>query len=823
MRAPSFWKGVDENHMIQTDNLPAQLRETGLFCCWRYEERDGKKTKVPYNPRTGGKAQSTNPSTFAPLAVALDALERGGFSGIGVGIFGALGAIDIDHCVDDAGELSELAFDVMETMQAYTENSPSGKGLRILFTVPEGFSYDKARYYINNQRAGLEVYIAGCTQKYVTVTGAALTPGYPLEERGEQLRAVLEKYMVRDRAQQRPTPVTIPSVPAPMDWSAEIGGSGPAGLDDQALLERARRTRNGTQFTALWAGDTTGYKSASEADIALCNMLAFWTGKDAARMDRLFRQSGLFRPGKWDRPTAGSTYGAITVQNAIASARQTYDPEARSATANGGTVQSVRPPDYSDAGNAVVFTRIYQDSLIFVDALGWLCWNGQRWERGDHHAVTWALDLSAQMLKEAGAENRDALLKLAEAQAGFTETGEDEDKEALQAAKDAAAKAKAYLTHAKNLRGATRLRNMMDLSIPALVLKADKLDANPFDLNTPGGIVNLTTGQLRPHDRAAYCSQITKTAPGDFGREMWKNFLQTTTCGDGSIQGFLQMVSGMALIGTVYQEGIVIACGGGRNGKSTFFNALSLALGDYAGSIDIKTMTTDRGNKSASLATLRGKRLVVTGELEEHQRLSIATLKQVASTDKLTIEEKYKQPETVKQSHTLVLFTNHLPRVGSTDEGTWRRLLVVPFNAVIPPGKGVQNFAEVLVREAGGAILAWAIEGAVNFVRNGFKLEIPDVVAMATEDYRQREDWLSNFISERCVRGPNAREGARALYLEYRAWAEESGEYIRRENDFSAAMEQAGYRRIQPKGKWHYVGLRIDYGAKVENRCAARV
>ena len=302
---------------------------------------------------------------------------------------------------------------------------------------------------------------------------------------------------------------------------------------------------------------------------------------------------------------------------------------------------------------------------------------------------------------------------------------------------------------------------------------------------------------------------------------MWESFLDTVTCNDGGLKGFLQMVAGMAFIGSVYQEGIVIACGGGRNGKSTTFNAIGEALGDYAGTIDIKTITTDRANKGASLATLRGKRLVITGELEEHQRLSVATLKQVASTDKLTIEEKYKQPETVKQSHTLILFTNHLPRVGSTDSGTWRRLIVVPFNAVIQPGAGVQNYGEVLAKECGGAILAWGIEGAVNFVRNGFKLDIPDAVAEATEEYRQREDWLTNFINERCIRDPNAREGARALYLEYKAWAQDGGEFVRRESDFAAAMEKAGFQKVFPKNKSTWLGLRIDYGASYPNACDA--
>lgn len=471
---------------------------------------------------------------------------------------------------------------------------------------------------------------------------------------------------------------------------------------------------------------------------------------------------------------------------------------------------TVKPPDFSDAGNAEVFSRIYKDELIFVDALGWLWWNGKKWERDDHMALVCALALSRRMLQEASTQNRTALLTYAEAKAKFEETGDPADGETVKAADSARQNAKSYLTHARALRGAPRLRNMVDLSKPALVIKADKLDANPIELNTPAGIVNLTTGQTRPSDRAAYCSQITAASIGSKGADTWAKFLDTTTCGDGSLRGFLQLVSGMALIGKVYNEGIVIAYGGGRNGKSTFFNALAQVLGDYSGGIDIKTLTTDRGNKGASLATLRGKRLVVTGELEEHQRLSVATLKQVASTDMLTIEEKYKAPETVKQTHTLVLFTNHLPRVGSTDSGTWRRLLVVPFNATIPDGAGVQNYADVLAKEAGGAILAWAVEGAQNFIRNGFKLDVPDIVAEVTDEYRQREDWLNNFISERCIKDPNAREGARALYLAYREWAQDSGEFIRRENDFAAAMEAAGFRKIAPRNKRTWIGLRLD-------------
>ena len=137
-------------------------------------------------------------------------------------------------------------------------------------------------------------------------------------------------------------------------------------------------------------------------------------------------------------------------------------------------------------------------------------------------------------------------------------------------------------------------------------------------------------------------------------------------------------------------------------------------------------------------------------------------------------------------------------------------MTVVPFQAVIPERDGVQNYAEVLARDAGEAILSWAIEGAKKFIRNGCKLDIPDAVEKATDAYRQREDWLNSFLEERCVRDERARTAARALYLEYRSWASDSGEFVRRENDCSAAMEDLGFRKVKISGKPTYKGISID-------------
>lgn len=481
-----------------------------------------------------------------------------------------------------------------------------------------------------------------------------------------------------------------------------------------------------------------------------------------------------------------------------------------------GNDSVLRPDDFSDAGNAEVYVRAYRGMLAWCDALGWLYFNGKRWEQNDHKALEAATNLSAKMLEDARldysiAVRREADLKVAVAD------GQQRAEDALKEAQQEVKAASAYVSHAKKSRGVARIKAVLELAKPDMVVKADQLDADPFLLNCPGGVIDLRTSKIKSHGIDSpylFCTKITNATPevDPEGAQLWVEFMDTITCGDASLYGFLQMVVGMAAIGHVYREGIIICCGGGRNGKSSFWNAISTVLGDYAGSIDPDVLTTDKQRRGASLATLRGKRLVIAGEMEEHQRLSTSTLKRLASTDKLTIEEKYRQPEDIVPSHTLILFTNFLPRVGSTDNGTWRRLCIVPFNAVIPEGTGQQNYADYLVEHAGRFIMTWIMQGAKMFIENGYKLTTPDVVEETTDAYRDRENWLENFITERCVKEPDARVGARNLYLEYKSWSTESGEYTRRENDFKAALERAGYQQITPQNRKTWLGLRLAQG-----------
>ena len=474
---------------------------------------------------------------------------------------------------------------------------------------------------------------------------------------------------------------------------------------------------------------------------------------------------------------------------------------------------AVKPGDYSDAGNAEVFIARNRGRMVYTDSRGWLIWDGKRWATDDHKAYQMAVQLSGEMLADAQAEYQAALFNQAAIKGTEAATGE-KNSETMERVTQEARWAKAYLSHTLQLRNEKRIKALLEIAKHELAIDPSILDANPMELNTPKGVIALPTGQIRPHDATAHCTYMTSVGPGTEGMEMWIDFLKTITEGDGSLMGFLQLVAGMALYGKVFEERLIMAYGGGRNGKSTFFNALGAVLGNYTGIVDIETVTTSRDNKGPDLIELRGKRLVLAGELEEGRRLSVSTVKKICSTDRITAAAKFRQPETFTPSHTLILHSNHLPRVGSSDGGTWRRLLPVEFKAKIPEGAGVSNYGDLLVEKAGPAILTWMLQGAVNFARNGYKLTIPDVVEMAAEDYRQREDWLENFLSERCILEPDARAPAGELYQIYRQWAEESGDYVRRQIDFCTAMEQRGFSKIAPKNRKTWVGLKLDYQQK---------
>lgn len=279
--------------------IPKEIKQHPYWCVHR--------KKVPFNPKTGQNAKPNNPGTFGTYEEAAAVVEK--YDGFGVCLCEGLSAVDIDHCFTD-GELSDLAKDIIERFHSYTEVSPSGEGIRILFRSGN-ITYNKEQYYIKNPGIGVELYISGQTNRYVTVTGNRLpdSPDIRVVSQSE-IDDFAGRYMKRHEDT------------GGLDWDDPIG-EGMESLDAASIIEKAGEAKNGVKFTALYRGDITGYQSQSEADQALCNILAYWCGQDYHLIDSIFQQSGLYRP-KWDENRGGKTYGQMTIEQAMRDCIESY-------------------------------------------------------------------------------------------------------------------------------------------------------------------------------------------------------------------------------------------------------------------------------------------------------------------------------------------------------------------------------------------------------------------------------------------------------------------------------------------------------------------
>jgi hypothetical protein len=283
--------------MIATTNDIRDLRQWVVWCS---EERHGKPTKIPYSPATGQRASSTNPQSWASYQQAVRACKEHGYDGIGF-VFTAedeLCGVDLDGCLDPkTGGLEDWARQIVEELDSYTEISPSGTGVHILIraTLPEG----------RNRKGRFEAYDRG---RYFTVSGKHLA-GTPqaIEDRQEELQDVVRRVFGEPSANGHSVPLAAPH---------QLQN----GLSDDDVIRKALAASNGERFSRLWAGDAADYGSRSEADLALCGMLAFWTGGDAVRIDTLFRRSGLYRK-KWDC----KDYREKTIAEALSGKTEFYE------------------------------------------------------------------------------------------------------------------------------------------------------------------------------------------------------------------------------------------------------------------------------------------------------------------------------------------------------------------------------------------------------------------------------------------------------------------------------------------------------------------
>ena len=489
---------------------------------------------------------------------------------------------------------------------------------------------------------------------------------------------------------------------------------------------------------------------------------------------------------------------------------------------------NLKPEDYSDIGQAKIIEREYKHKLRYCTTNTFLVYEGGYWHEDNIKAQGIVQELTDRQLEEANSlsEQIEAEINNNGAQNIIDNTKKSCSSNLLNKVQSFCLRKYKEIYEYKSFVMKHRNIGLINSSLsavkPMISINPDELDRNPFYLNTPNSTYNLNLGlngrmQQNPND---FITNQTKADPSNIGMDIWLNFLNMIFLSNQELIDYVQEVIGLASVGKVYHEALIIAYGNGANGKSSFFNAISKVLGSYSGTISANILTTGyRGNDKAEKAELRGKRFILASELGENKQLNTAILKQLCSTDYVHAEKKFEAPFSFIPSHTLVLCTNNLPEFEANDEGTKRRFIVIPFKAKINKTQEIKNYADFLLKNSGGAILSWIIEGAERIIKKGFKLNNPKIVEEATDTYKDENDWFCDFEEIYCEIDPTYEELSANLYSQYCNYCNSSLQTPRSTKVFYSTLDSRGYKRFK-KGKSKtrmYRGIRLKNSSYTSN------
>jgi putative DNA primase/helicase len=436
--------------------------------------------------------------------------------------------------------------------------------------------------------------------------------------------------------------------------------------------------------------------------------------------------------------------------------------------------EAARVPDLSDEHLALTFAAKHADDLRFVDQWGkWFYWDRNVW-REDTSRI--ARDRVRAVCREiaAGIPAND--------------------------------RKNARRTCSNSVDGAVLTKATADRLFASTV---SQWDADPFLLNTPGGVVDLKRFKLREHRATDHLTKITAVGPDrNCPIDLWKQFLYRVTNGDAAFVNYLQRLCGYMLTGSIEEHQMFFLHGFGANGKSTFVKTVEGILGSYCVSTPFETFTlTHQDRHPTELARLFGARLVISTETEEGRAWAESRLKQLTGGD--TIAARFMRQDffDFAPQFKIMIMGNHKPSVRSVDEAIKRRLKLLPFTVTIPTHERDPELVEKLKREWPG-ILDWMIGGYAQW-RKSKGLVTPQAVTDATDSYLEQEDAFEAWIADQCERDRGAFESASMLFASWRVWAERGGEYVGTQRRFAQALERKGIRRDRNMHTRGFIGLRL--------------
>jgi putative DNA primase/helicase len=430
----------------------------------------------------------------------------------------------------------------------------------------------------------------------------------------------------------------------------------------------------------------------------------------------------------------------------------------------------LRAPAFSDEALALRFAERHANDLRYVAAWDkWLSWTGTHWRFDD---TLHAFDLARHICREVAASCNKA-------------------------------KIATTLASAKTVASVRSLARA-DRRIAATV---DQWDCDPWLVNTPGGVIDLRTGQQRPHKPDDYMTKIAATGPGG-ECPRFLAFLATITADDAELIAYIRRVLGYALTGDTREHALFFAYGTGANGKSVLLSTVSGILGNYHRTAPIETFVASNSDRHPTdLAGLRGARLVTAVETEEGRRWAESRIKQLTGGDVVAARFMRQDFFEYRPAFKLVIAGNHKPSLRSVDEAIRRRFHMIPFAVTIPPEERDGELTEKL-KDEWPAILQWLIDGCLEWQRGG--LQPPQAVQEATDAYLEAEDAMAAWIEDKCERAPSAWEQSTDLFASWTVWAERAGENAGTMKRFAQALESRGFQRHKRRDGQGFYGLRLN-------------
>ena len=815
-----------------TENLPGEIKKLRRFVLWKSELNEkGEPSKVPYSDidkKTSANAKKHG-HTWNTFQGVVDLFKKhpGHFSGIGIVLGDGLTGIDCDKVIDADGNLDAEARELLEIVPGYVETSPSGKGFHLLVwgALPKdraGIKFEE-KSKPKGEAKGFEFYDES-SARYLTITGAVFEGRDKLNEgdASEQIAAaywkIQKKYRPQKETRQQPSKEPVPIETArrvDSRWDYE---------NDAELLDQARQAKNGQKFISLFdRGEIT--KTPSEARMALLPMLAYWTCKDEARMDRLFRQSALFDE-KWDRPQNGKTLGAIEIRNACEFQVNIYEPKTSRVRSPLNFPSSSVDGDpahtfgyyLNDSGNAQRLIDLHGGDIRYISSWDkWYAWTGAHWDADGYQVIasTLAGDV-AVMLREQGEdaeEEATAILEELEAvgitmtsiKAGVCPPAVKEKVERFKSLLGMADSLKKFAVQSGNKQrvgGMVYMARSGESRTGKIAITHKDLDKDKYLFNCGNGTLNLHTGELQPFKREDFITRKISTEYHPTAKcPKWLDFLEKIFQKDEKIIDYVQTAAGYSLTGNVNESVIFLLHGGGRNGKSTFLEIIRRVLEDsYSGNVPVQVFKQKYGDggENRELAMVSGARFVTAAEPATGMRLDESLVKSITGGDPISCRKMREDMWSYSPEFKVWLCMNQLPTIKGTDMGLWSRIRVIPFLYTIPKDERDPLFAEKLFNEEAEGVLSWLVEGALRYMKSG--LTTPMAVEAAVEEYRQGEDVLGQFFGDCCSFGNNHFVNKNLLFEAYEKWAKENNETALTLTKFTREMKTRGYA-VEPTSK----------------------